>query len=267
MTRFPARDGINLLAAAANELNGVRTAVLLGENTLVDIPTAGFGGINNLTGGAIYTSLTPTAMEIVSTAATDTAPAGTGARVVEVDMLDANWKEVTHQLEMDGVTPVAIPGGTYLRCNSIRLITAGGNAPDGRITVDTDPGGVEVCAVDIDQGISKSGMFTVPDKHGCLIIGMSVAIRTGGNSYAAWQLFERSQLDGEPVRRHRLYGVNSRPNATTGAGGVHTLDIVPNIPLYVKGPADLWMAGNSDTAVIPFTRVQARTDLLLIRET
>jgi len=207
-------------------------------------------------------------MTIVSTAATDIYPAGSGARTVEVEMLDQNYRIVRHTIQMNGLTPVPIPGGAvYLRCNRIEVLTAGGLAPDGRLLVAA--GATEVTAADIDTGISKSGLYTVPTGYAALILGSHVSQRITHDSYASWYVFERTALGNAPNRKHRLQTVTFPPITAGGPPSGVSLgwDMIPHAPLKVQGPADIWLAGNPDTLLIAAGRVHARIDLLEFRTT
>lgn len=114
---------------------------------------------------------TPTSaqvLEIVSTSANDTV-AGTGARTVTIEGLDASWNRVVQTINMNGVTAVTLPtnlirayrmyvedSGTYA------TQTTGSHA--GLITLQGTGGGVvwmQIPITDFPRGQSQCGVVSI----------------------------------------------------------------------------------------------------------
>jgi len=88
-------------------------------------------------GGSYYWIPTATALEVVSTSASDAA-AGTGVQKVIITYLDADYSQATEEITLNGVTPVPLTDTTILRVNSIRASAVGtGMMSAGTINVRT----------------------------------------------------------------------------------------------------------------------------------
>lgn len=113
-------------------------------------------------GGTYLFPTGPIALEVLSTSANDTA-AGTGAQVVQLELLDASYNTVLQLVNMNGLTPVAVPGGPYMRVQIASVATAGslgGNA--GTITVRTAAAGPTHEQILPTDSVSRSGKYTIP---------------------------------------------------------------------------------------------------------
>lgn len=116
--------------------------------------------------GATYARLaSAVALEVVSASADDAA-AGTGARTVEVDLLDGDYTASTVTVTLNGTTPVAITG-TFLAVNGVRVATAGsGLANAGVVSVRTVSGSVvkRQLTAGATMGIGQDAdfIYTVP---------------------------------------------------------------------------------------------------------
>lgn len=103
--------------------------------------------------GATFAPLfTAAAMEAVSGSASDAA-AGTGARTIYVEGVDANYKLLSEIVTLNGVTPVALTG-VYLRVNRVRVLTVGsGGTNAGTIDVRKASGAVVQKEIKVVSGI------------------------------------------------------------------------------------------------------------------
>jgi hypothetical protein len=118
-------------------------------------------------GGDAYTfPSSATATTISSSNANDTA-AGTGARTVLVDGLNASYERVTEVASLNGQTGVTLTN-QYLRVNKITILTAGsGGTSAGSIFVGTGTVATGVPAVVLNRtgsssNESESGFYSVP---------------------------------------------------------------------------------------------------------
>lgn len=147
-------------AAAMQSMSGVKCVPLIGRNAAVSTSTETVWGP-----GATYTQLTSAvAFEVVSNSANDTS-AGTGARTVQVDLIDGSYVASTVTVTMNGTTAVAITG-TFLACNGARVLTSGsGGVNAGTIDVRTVSGSVikrEIQTSTGCRGIDGDFLYTIP---------------------------------------------------------------------------------------------------------
>lgn len=145
-----------VVSGALGALPNVRRITALGNNP--DI----VGQEDIWTGGGTYPWMTAaTSLEIVSSSANDTA-AGTGARTVQIQGLDANYVEVNQTITLNGVTPVAVPTQIF-RINAALVVTAGsGNTNAGTVTIRDSGGGTTRAVLQAGYGISRQSQFTIP---------------------------------------------------------------------------------------------------------
>jgi hypothetical protein len=153
-TSMPYEIGI-----AANLVQGQTRLAGLGYNP--SVTTSGTSDIWSGTG--LYPFQTSAqSLEILSSSANDTA-AGTGARTVTMTLLDANYNQVTQTVTLNGTSVVAIPGGPYLRVNSLQVATAGsGYTNAGTITLRVASAGATQGVILIGTSIAQSSVYTVP---------------------------------------------------------------------------------------------------------
>lgn len=132
-------------------------------------------------------------MTVSSSSANDTA-AGTGARTVVVQGLDANYNEVTETVTMNGQTAVTMTA-SLLRVNYAYVVTAGsGNSAAGNIYIGTGTvtSGVPATVYDIiklDYNNTTTGSYTVP---------------AGYTGYVSQGLFSTGQASGSTQVEGRL---------------------------------------------------------------
>lgn len=132
-------------------------------------------------------------MTVSSSSANDTA-AGTGARTVVVQGLDANYNEVTEIVTMNGQTAVTMTA-SLLRVNYAYVATAGsGNSAAGNIYIGTGTvtSGVPATVYDIiklDYNNTTTGSYTIP---------------AGYTAYMSQGLFSTGQASGSTQVEGRL---------------------------------------------------------------
>jgi hypothetical protein len=117
-------------------------------------------------GATSYVQLTSgTALEVVSASANDTA-AGTGARTVVVDGLDASYVPFSETVTLNGVTPVALTNTSAVAINRTYVATAGsGLVNAGKIDVRAVSGAAVKSSIQSlaeSSGRSADFVYTVP---------------------------------------------------------------------------------------------------------
>ena len=100
-------------------------------------------------------------LELLSSSASD-AVAGTGARSILVQGLDANFNQISETVVPNGTTIVALVN-TYRVINNLTVLTAGStNSNVGNITVRVASAGAIQAYIVAAAGASRLGRFTVP---------------------------------------------------------------------------------------------------------
>jgi hypothetical protein len=106
----------------------------------------------------------PTSMEIVSSSAADTA-AGTGARTVVLEVLDADYNRSFPTVTLNGTTAVALPAQvTAVNTLSVKTVGSGGSNA-GILTVRDAGAGTARMAVAAGRNISQNATRVVPAGH------------------------------------------------------------------------------------------------------
>ena len=132
-------------------------------------------------------------MTVSSSSANDTS-AGTGARTIVVQGLDANYNEVSETVTMNGQTAVTMTAA-FLRVNYAYVATAGsGNSAAGDIYIGTGTvtTGVPATVYDIiklDYNVTTTGSYTIP---------------AGYTGYVSQGLFSTGQASGSTQVQGRL---------------------------------------------------------------
>jgi hypothetical protein len=132
-------------------------------------------------------------MKVSSSSANDTS-AGTGARTVLVQGLDADYNEVTELVTLNGQTAVTMTA-SLLRVNYAYVVTAGsGNSSAGNIYIGTGTvtAGVPATVYDIiklDYNVTTTGSYTIP---------------AGYTGYVSQGLFSSGQPSGSTQVEGRL---------------------------------------------------------------
>lgn len=152
------RDMISFGAVANWYYVGVRCHNQAVGTTTEDIWEA--GGVQVLPSAAGVAS-------VVSSDADDTA-AGTGARTVTIEGLDADYEEISEVVTLNGITPVNSTN-SYLRVNSLVVSSSGtSRANEGNITVSV--GGNVQRYISVGSGICHCSQYTIPANHTAYLV-------------------------------------------------------------------------------------------------
>jgi hypothetical protein len=118
-------------------------------------------------GGGSYTFPSSATTTTISSSNANDTSAGTGARTVFVEGLNADYERVTETASLNGQTGVTL-ANAYLRVNKVTILTAGsGGASAGSIFVGTGTVTTGVPAVILNRtgsssNESESGFYSVP---------------------------------------------------------------------------------------------------------
>jgi hypothetical protein len=194
-------------------------------------------------------------LKISSSSASDTS-AGTGARTVQIQGLDANYEAVSETVSLNGQTEVNTTN-SYIRVNKMIVLTAGtGGTSVGNIYAGTGTVTAGVPAVVVNQtGIlaneTESGFYTVPAGYTAFI---NMWTMSSGNTTAdEWTRFT---LRIRPLGG--VFGIKAQYHIP--ASGIY--ECVAAYPLPIPEKADLEiLAATSDGSASASTQLQ----LMLIK--
>jgi hypothetical protein len=187
------------LQVARGQITGHRSVVVFGYNPDVDQTRVTVWP---------YTGVIPfpaTAIQMkVSSSSTDDAAAGTGARTVYVEGLDANHREISETVTLNGQTEV-LTTKSYLHINDAYVATAGsGNSAAGDIYFGTGTvtAGVPATVYDLikfDYNRRITGSYTIPAGYTAYLVqGLFSAGQAGGSSQVVGRLL---RIGGDNIRR------------------------------------------------------------------
>jgi hypothetical protein len=177
------------LQVSRSQIQGHRNVTVFGFNADVDQTQVSVWPLPSL----ITFPASALQMKVSSTSANDTS-AGTGARTVVVQGLDADYNEVTETVTLNGQTAVTMTTA-MLRINYAYVATAGsGNSAAGDIYIGTGTvtTGVPATVYDIikfDYNNTTTGSYTVP---------------AGYTAYMSQGLFSAGQASGSTQVQGRL---------------------------------------------------------------
>lgn len=123
----------------------------------------------------------------VSSSSTNDASAGTGARTILVQGLDANFAEISETVALNGQTSVDTTK-QYLRINKLTVLTTGsGNSNAGVIYIGTGVVTLGVPAtiqdlIPIGYNTTVTGHYTVPAGYTAYVAAGSIGVGQGGGS-------------------------------------------------------------------------------------
>lgn len=132
-------------------------------------------------GGVYAFPASATVMTVSSSSANDDGnPAGTGARTVVIEGLDANYSSISETITMNGTTAVNTTK-SYLRVNKMYVATGGttagavGNIYIGTGTVTDGKPAVVYNMMGIGTNISESLVYTVPAGYTAYLLNFAVS--------------------------------------------------------------------------------------------
>lgn len=150
----------------------------------------------------------------ISSASTDDAAAGSGARTVFVQGLNANWELQSEVVSLNGTTPVTT-ANTYIRCWRLLCTTFGtyGGSNVGKITATI--GGATVATVEVGFGATQLALFTVPAGYTAYVTAVRVsALSTKASDFIYNIRYNADQSDSGFILTGRTEGVIGAVNIT-----------------------------------------------------
>jgi hypothetical protein len=195
-------------------------------------------------GSNVYTFPAAAAATTVSSSSTDDTSAGTGARTVLVEGVNADYVAVSETASLNGQTGVTLTN-QYLRVNKISVLTAGANNTSaGSIYVGTGMVTAGEPAVIINQtGIlsneSESAFYTVPAGFTAYITRWTMSSGNGtANTHTRFTLRVRPQ--GGVFGTKALYNIPG--------SGIYECEAAFPLPIPEKADLDVLAATSVDSA-------------------
>lgn len=146
-----------LIEVAKGNIRGHSLVSIISRNPSLGPPFEDLWG----PGGIMVFPTGAESWEIISTDVDDSS-AGTGARTVTIESLDANYVAQLTTVTLNGTSAVAI-SGTHLRPRVALVATAGSSkSNEGTITVRVSGGGAVRNVIMSGFSVSQDGHFTVP---------------------------------------------------------------------------------------------------------
>lgn len=223
MTHTPTDVSLGLVPGAYTaNINGVRTSV----------PTTP-GGVIESNATTLVASAAGEAMTIRSTVAGDTAAS------VLVMALGANYERLpAFAVNLNGTTPVALPGGPYTRINGMRRLS-GDIAGDVLI----ESGGQTRAAMGAGSLVMSGATFTVPTGYRFAVEAVIASeIKDGGADVSC-----QFALQGKPVGAANFGRIISIGSYRSGSSSV---ELRQSYPTGFNGPLDVRVIGIASAAGI-----------------
>ena len=247
-----------LLEIAKGNVPGHTVIEKFGRNDAV--PNGSWADIQTI-GGSVFWHTTADTLNAVSTSANDTA-AGSGARVITIQGLDANFDVQEEDLALSGVTPVT-SANSYIRVHRVFVkdtgtyggLLTGGNA--GNISFTKTTGGNAIGEILIDNsapiGQTQLARYTIPNAKTAYLFAVDVNVEV--NKPARVVMWQRQGADvvAAPFTSKRMvleFDGLQQPD-----------DLQMRVPLMFPGKTDLWFSAEGGGAA---TQVNVRFLLILV---
>lgn len=173
-------------------------------------------------GGAFTWRTTPTAAEIISASANDTA-AGSGARTVFISGVGTSYAAVSETVTLNGTSAVAL-ANQYIHVNVVRVATAGtGLTNAGNITVRVASAGATMNTILAGASASQTSMFMTAANQ--VYLSLNQVLSTTSNANVIATMTQEFFSPGGILTRDNNFYIN--------AGGSNPFVLPQDIPLIV----------------------------------
>jgi hypothetical protein len=166
------------------------------------------------TGGIYSYPTSASTLEAISTSTNDTA-AGSGARTLRVEGLDANFEEISEDITMNGTSATTATTAAFLRVNRAYVLTTGtyGTGSAGNITIRISSAGATQATINNvtadtiawDYGQTQLARYTVP--AGKIAFMSKVTVQAEANKRADIAMYQRQNADtvSAPFSARRVF--------------------------------------------------------------
>jgi hypothetical protein len=197
-------------------------------------------------GSSVYSFPTAASVLKISSSSTDDDVAGTGARTVLVDGLNADYERVTETVELDGQTAVNTTN-SYIRVNRMTVLTAGsggtsvGNIYAGTGTVTSGVPAVVVNQTGIVANETESSFYTVPAGYTAYFTAWTMS--SGNTTADEWTRFS---LRVRPFGG--VFGYKAQYHIP--ASGIYECNTAYPLPVPEKSDVEIQAATSDGTAAV-----------------
>lgn len=210
-------------------------------------------------GGGAYSFPTSATTTTISSSSADDTAAGTGARTVRVEGLDATYALVTETASLNGQTGVTLTN-QYLRVNKITVLTAGsGGTSAGSVYIGTGTVTTGVPAVILNRtgsssNESESAFYTVPDGYSAYITRWTMSSANAGPT---------ADIATRFVLRVRPFGgvFGYKAVYSLPGNGIYECEAAFPLPLPEKTDLEIMSLTSADSAY-----VSTQLQIVLIKE-
>lgn len=196
-------------ALSTGNFRGRRRVVMSAFAPDVDVADVPMGVHPNPVKGLYPAQAAAVALEVVSSSAADAFPAGTGARQVTIKALDDSFNEVADVVvNLNGVTPVALPGGAiYRRVNRMDVTSVGsGEVAAGNITLRVPGPGAWQRYIPAGEAADRVGFLTVPANKWMILHSASFEVERSAADTVRIHLLAREASVPGPLTIEREFG-------------------------------------------------------------
>lgn len=153
-------------------------------------------------------------------------------RTVTLVGLDADWREQTQVVTLNGVTPVAVPG-TWMRVNDLRGSSAGSSQENaGNIVARVAGAGATRSHMAVGAGRALQAIYTIPLDHVGYVDYIAHGLQRKQDAYVEFVLWSRAAATNGPrVRR----------NTTTVQSASPWVPVVTPVPVPFPARTDVFI--------------------------
>lgn len=205
--------------------------------------------------GGLYPDETAASVHGVTSASANDAAAGTGARTIRIEGLDANYNRIQEDVTLNGVTNVNTTN-SYLRVFRAYVLTAGTvGTNDGAITIQHNTSTNTAAVISAGKGQTEMAIYTIPAGY----TGFIVAIEASGNRPGATS---GAMIDLSLVYRT---GSVSRIKQTFGIAVDGTSHYARNYDLWKKVPEKTDVIVRVDNTTDNDADISASFDMVVMK--
>ena len=121
--------------------------------------------------------------------------AGTGARTITVEGLDANFDEITENLTLAGASASSATSSSFIAVNKVFILTVGtyAGANTGVITIEGVSSSTELAWIQAEAGNTQQAVYTVPAGKSAYVTGYKFSV--GQNNSADVRMYHIDHAD------------------------------------------------------------------------
>ena len=190
--------------------------------------------------------------------AADTA-AGLGARSILIQGLDENWNPASEELATNGALASADTVTSFIRVFRVYVKDSGayGAANTGTISIETNPGGVELARIPASHGQTQMAIYTIPAGYKGFLNSYDITADKTGSATFDVRIWRREDADvtiaptTSPRMVVEVHGISDRDSRV-----FHTF------PEMLPPKTDIWIDAKASAGT---NQIAAEFDLWLTK--